>query len=82
MAETPIDVFRKLVDGSSALIFDKIRCNQYKLAELHAARKEIPDELLPGRTIMDLKPEQREILSKLTSDEVSKERNIYTYYVR
>lgn len=69
----PIEVFRYLVEHNNPMIYD---CrNDGKNARQYYDRGETPPEyLLPGRVVMDLTPEQREILSKLTSDEVSKER--------
>ena len=74
MTDKAIDIFRRIVEQHSAAFYDGPRNNHYKLQKLHAEGKEIPDSLLPGRYIFKLKPEDREILSKLTSDEVSKER--------
>lgn len=66
--DKPIDIFRDLVDSSI------LHNNEMKIKLIHYKGEELPEHLLPGRTIMNLSPEKRCILCKLTSEEVSKER--------
>jgi hypothetical protein len=80
MADKPIDIYRRLVDRSSSYLYDDVRNVESKLTRCHYEGKEIPDDLLPGRVVMGLTPEQRAILSQLTSDEVSKERLSYAVW--
>lgn len=81
MTDKAIDIFRRMVEQHSEVFYDGPRYNHYQLEKLHAEGKEIPDHLLPGRFIFSLKAEDREILTKLTSDEVSKERIAWLYYL-
>jgi hypothetical protein len=72
---TPIEVFREIVRRSSPYTFD---CAAHSAMAYNKKWRETgerpPDYYLPGGLIRSLTPEQREILSKLTSEEVEKER--------
>lgn len=72
---TAIEIYRELIYRSNPSIFDCAAHSALKYNE-EWNKKGIkpPDFYLPGGLIKSLTQEQREILSKLTSDEVSKER--------
>jgi hypothetical protein len=72
---TPIEIYREMVYRSNPWIFD---CAAHSAVsynkEWRETGKKPPEWYLPGGLIKSLTPEQREILSKLTSEEVMKER--------
>jgi hypothetical protein len=70
---TPIEVYRYLLMMNNPYLFDcrqDARCAK----QFYDKGETPPDRLLPGGAVRALTPEQREILSKLTSEEVEKER--------
>ena len=78
---TPIEVYRKLVWRSSPVVFDCAAHSALSyMKKFHETGERPPEYYMPGGMVKSLSPEEREILSKLTSEEVSKERNIFTYY--
>jgi hypothetical protein len=70
---SPIEVFRELLWRYNPAIFD-CRNDGHNARKYYERGETPPEHLLPGRVVMELTPEQREILSRLTSEEVSKER--------
>lgn len=81
---TAIEIYRKLVERSNSAIFD---------CEAHSTRKYMkkyqetgerpPDYYMPGGLVNKyLTEEEREILKGLTSEEVAKEQNPFTYYAK
>jgi hypothetical protein len=81
MPDTPLEIFDELIWRSNPYLFD---CEHHAMQvawDKYRETGERPEErYLPGGMIKSLTPAQREILSKLTSDEVSKMRNPHTYY--
>lgn len=79
MTIKPIDAYRKLLSLYSP-IWDRSRSEQYELEKALREGKQIPDHCLPGRALKHLSDEEREALKQLTSEEVEKEQNPFTYY--
>ena len=78
---SPIEVYRKLVERSNPAVFDCAAHSAMSyMKKFHETGERPPDFYMPGGLVKSLSPEEREILSKLTSEEVSKERNPHTYY--
>lgn len=77
---TPIEVYRKLVERSNPSTYD---CNAQiaisYMKKFHETGERPPEYYLPGGLLNILSPEEREILSKLTSEEVAKERSSYVF---
>lgn len=80
MRETPIEVFRKLIERSQLFALERSRHDEFVIRQCHREGKELPDYLLPGRVVMGLTDKERKALSKLKSAEVSKEINPHTWY--
>ena len=70
---TAIEVYRELVWNHNPVIFE-CRNDGYNAKKYYDKGETPPEHLMPGRAVMALTPEQQEILSKLTSEEVMKER--------
>ena len=72
---TAIEIFREIVHRSNPYIYD---CAAHSATSYNKKWREAgerpPEWYLPGGLIKSLTPEQREILSKLASEEVMKER--------
>ena len=69
---TPIDIYRKLLE-QHAVVHDR-HLDGHLLQKYLDSNQQIPDRLLPGRSLNLLSNDEREILKQLTSDEVNKER--------
>jgi hypothetical protein len=81
MADKPIEIFRELIWRANPWLHDCERHSMQVAWDKYRETGERPSEYyLPGGMIKKLTAEQREILSKLTSDEVSKEANPHTWY--
>lgn len=79
---TAIEIYRKLVDRSNPAIYDCAAASARSyMKKYHETGERPPDFYMPGGLINEyLTEEEREILKGLTSEEVAKERNPFTYY--
>lgn len=69
---TPIEVYRELISKYNSGIFE---CYDGLTLKRCYENNEIPpDHCLPGRVVMNMSKDKRDILKKLSSTEVEKER--------
>lgn len=82
MSQKPIELLRELSEqahmhGDS--VISSSRSDGWRLQDYIKKGEPIPDHLLPGRMIMNLTNEQREVLKGLSSNDTEKERIDYTH---
>jgi hypothetical protein len=58
---------------SDATFDSQLGCPAYlNIQNCHREGRELPDHLLPGRTVMRLSPEKRKLLETITAEDISK----------